>query len=388
MKMKLLLVSVQAWALLALVGCSSTPTTGCGLCRRPQAEFLYAYSFSNSSIETFNVDLNSGMLSSPTIIAGPPGSQGIAATPAGNVLYVSDSQADTIDAFSINPINGGLAPLMGSPFSVTASSPQAASGLAMNPNGKFLYVTEFSSGTVAGFSINRSTGVLSAVPGSPFPAGSGPVLAAEDASGKFLYVSNLLDPNGGISAYMTDSANGSLSLVPGSPFATVPNGSPQFLVVHPSGKFLYVVLDDANAGMGHVAAFTIGNNGALSLIAGSLFAAGNFPLGVAIDAAGKFLFTANNGDGTLSAFRIDSSTGALTVVAGSPFSAGTNQAGLPRCPYALEVDPTGKFLYSSDGCNPAMLTFGITPEGALASPSVTTTVGGAAPLFFKLVQVP
>jgi 6-phosphogluconolactonase (cycloisomerase 2 family) len=203
-----------------------------------------------------------------------------------------------------------------------------------------------------------------------------------DPSGRFLYVTLLNDSNGSIFAYTINSANGALSPVPGSPFATVANGQPQFLAVHPSGKFLYAGLDGPSA----VAAFAIRANGALAPVAGSPFPTGNFPLGLAVDRAGRFLYTADTGAGTISAFAVDQNSGALSALSGSPFSAGTNSAGLARSPYAMVTDTTSKFLYVSDGSNSAMLTFNISATGALSGPSVTTS--GGDPLYLTLVSVP
>ena len=51
----------------------------------------------------------------------------------------------------------------------------------------------------------------------------------------------------------------------------------------------------------------------------------------------EFAYVANNGDNTVSAYTIDSSTGALRAVAGSPFAAG-------RGPGSMTVDPSGRFV--------------------------------------------
>jgi DNA-binding beta-propeller fold protein YncE len=63
--------------------------------------------------------------------------------------------------------------------------------------------------------INSNNGALSVVGGSPFPAGSGPMVAAVDPTDKFLYVANHA---GNVSAYKINSSNGALSVVGGSPF--------------------------------------------------------------------------------------------------------------------------------------------------------------------------
>src|SRR5207249_9722292 len=60
----------------------------------------------------------------------------------------------------------------------------------------------------------------------------------------------------------------------------------------------------------------------------SPFVGGPVPVGVTVDLAGRFVFTANQGSyltnysGTVSAYAVDANTGALTPVPGSPFAAG------------------------------------------------------------------
>ena len=63
-------------------------------------------------------------------------------------------------------------------------------------------------------------------------------------------------------------------------------------------EFVYV----ANEGSANISAYKIKRNGALTPVAGSPFAAGTDPLGVAIDPNGKFVYVANNGSANVSAY--------------------------------------------------------------------------------------
>ena len=97
------------------------------------------------------------------------------------------------------------------------------------------------------------------VPGSPFPAGNTPFLFA--TTGKFLYVSNALD--GTVSGYSIDPTSGVLTPLAGFPFS-LPAAS---IVADPSGKFLY-----GASGAG-IFAFTINADGSLRPLSGSPFPA-------------------------------------------------------------------------------------------------------------------
>jgi DNA-binding beta-propeller fold protein YncE len=95
----------------------------------------------------------------------------------------------------------------------------------VHPTGQFVYVTSFgdghgnNSGYVFAFTIDGATGALTAIPGSPFPAGEGPWSATVDATGRFLYVANAFSlGRSEISAYTIDATTGALAAVPGSSF--------------------------------------------------------------------------------------------------------------------------------------------------------------------------
>ena len=49
----------------------------------------------------------------------------------------------------------------------------------------FAYVANNGDNTVSGYSINPTTGALTAIPGSPFPSGSGPNSVAVSPTGQF-----------------------------------------------------------------------------------------------------------------------------------------------------------------------------------------------------------
>jgi 6-phosphogluconolactonase (cycloisomerase 2 family) len=91
----------------------------------------------------------------------------------------------------------------------------------------------------------------------------------------------------------------------------------------------------ANSGSGDISAFTVAlDTGRLTPVVGSPFLTGNLPMAmIAFSppasnvAQQSFLYAANAGSGTLSGFTIGAD-GALTVVQGFPFPAGTNPQGL------------------------------------------------------------
>ncbi len=67
------------------------------------------------------------------------------------------------------------------------------------------------------------------MPGSPFAAGPLPTAAGTDPSGNFLYVAN--SGSRDVSVYAINKTTGALTQVPGSPFATSGLGLPCIAVV-------------------------------------------------------------------------------------------------------------------------------------------------------------
>jgi 6-phosphogluconolactonase len=142
-----------------------------------------------------------------------------------------------------------------------------AAGLAIDPKGQFLYAADSANNTIASFNI--AGGPLAAIAGSPFPAGTKPVGVTVDNTSSFVYSAN--QGSNDVSAFK--AASGALAQVAGSPFPVEPAGSvgtpqPVFLTVDVSNTFLYV----ANFGSSSISAFGIkSSDGTLGLITNSPF---------------------------------------------------------------------------------------------------------------------
>src|SRR5580658_4464262 len=169
---KLLSVVLTLASLLGLAGCNPLKGFNLGSCSTnclnvpPTPEFLYATSINH--ILTFTIDQSSGALSAPQVAAGPNQSIGMVASMNGQ-LYVSDFLNDAVDGYSINATSGALTAIPSSPFSLGGSPPGAGGLSAFAESGTYLYATDMNAGTVAGFLYNSSNGILTPVPGSPFP---------------------------------------------------------------------------------------------------------------------------------------------------------------------------------------------------------------------------
>jgi 6-phosphogluconolactonase (cycloisomerase 2 family) len=266
------------------IGTALSPTPVCnpGVCSNPigvavnsGGQFLFVLNQGSSpsisaSISVFNIDQTRGLLSPAsftTLAAASP--QFLAISPTQGFLYVSNGTAGSISAFAIGT-NGTLTELSGSPFSLGAGA--TAAGLAIDPKGQFLYAADSANNKIASF--NVAGGPLAAV--GSVPAGTKPVAVAVDNTSSFVYSAN--QGSNDVSAFT--SASGALTQVAGSPFLVQPTGSigapqPIFLTVDVSNTFLYT----ANVGSSTISAFGIkASDGTLGLLTNSPFVEGIQPL--------------------------------------------------------------------------------------------------------------
>ena len=367
-----LAVLVVCSGALTLVGCGGSsgppPCMGTG-CAPTTSD--YAFIATQGTVAAYLLDTSNGTVTTTLPTVNGPAEPSSVTLAAGKFLFVSDFVANAVSAFSVDSSTGMLTEVAGSPFPV--QSGQGASGLSSDPSGKFLFVAQPNTNEVAAFTISGS-GVLTAVAGSPFPAGTTPTNTVVDPSGKFLYVSDSEDALGSIWAFTIDSGTGVLTEIPGSPFATLVNGGPFGLAVHPNGKFLYAALAGSNGtSENKIAVEAIDSStGVLSTAVGSPFDTGNLPNGLAIDAAGKFLYSANMQDNNVSAFTIDGSSGGLTEISGSPFDAGPGAE-------TATVDPSGKLLFVTNQQSLSVNVYTIDAmSGALTTAAPITGSQGVA----------
>lgn len=230
----------------------------------PTAPFLYVANQTSGDITAFTVDPGTGSLGavagSPFLITPASNPQSLAISPKGDFLFVANPTQGTVAAFAIGT-NGVLTAVGGSPFAMGAGA--TPNSVAVEHSGRFLYVADTAHNAVLGFAI-QTNGTLTAIAGSPFAAGGGPFGLGIDPQGSLLFAANIA--SGNVSAYAIDRSSGALGPVTGSPFATGGVG-PSAVAVDSTTEVVYV----ADQGSHDVAAFAISSNGVLTPLKGSPF---------------------------------------------------------------------------------------------------------------------
>ena len=193
-------------------------------------------------------------------------------------------------------------------------------------SGADVYVTAYDSsvvpnvGYVFGFSVG-SGGTLTPLSGSPFAAGVKPSAIASDATSAHVYVTDF--SSGNVRGYTVSSGN--LTPLAGSPFPA--GNQPSAIVVDPSYPFAYV----ANSLDSNVTAYSI-SNGALSSI--GTYATGLQPVAIGIDPSTEhFLYTLNFLDNTVSGFELSITNGTLLDSQNSPFPSNAQPTAVAAVPH-------------------------------------------------------
>ncbi|MHB1951725.1 MAG: lactonase family protein, partial [Acidiferrobacteraceae bacterium] len=285
---------------------------------------------------------NGGGGGGPTLPACSP-----SAPTSTHYLFVAGLGDNALARYSVNA-SGTLQPLDCAPYGAAPGLSQPT-GLDYDTGANLLFVSNYTSNTVAAFSFNSSTGTASPVSGSPFAAGITPWAVTTDRLQQYVYVANGGSaPSQSISAYRI---GGPSTLTPVATSASA--AGPAFaLAADPVASYLYAA---DYSGPDTVSAYTINNTtGALSLI-GDFPAGGSYPRSVVVDPSGSYVYVANtdrsgdqcggtNPSGTTIAGFIIAAGGSLTSI-------GTFSSGL--APQSLAITSVGgsEFLYSANYCS-------------------------------------
>lgn len=221
--------------------------------------------------------------------------------------------------------------------------------ISLTTNGTVLYVLN-AGGTenITGFSIS-SSGSLASLPGSSRPlsgTGVGPAQVGFDPSGRWLVVTekntNRIDTyavagDGYASGPVVSPASGQ------TPFGFAFNQHGALIVSEAFGGA-------ANASA--VSSYTLGANGTLTVISGSVPTTETSACWIAVTGNGRFAYAANTGSATVTGYDVNSGHLAILDADGRTGSTGTS-------PGDAAVSRNGQFLYTLDGTSHTISAFAI-----------------------------
>ena len=179
-----------------------------------------------------------------------------------------------------------------------------------------------------------------------------------------------------------DAAKGTLS----DPVLAAETGSPSFLAIHPSKKYLYAVGEAGTPGQkgGGVSAFTIGSNGKLKLI-NQVSSVGAGPCHISLDQTGRMAMVANYGGGSVASYAIGddgSLSDAKTFVQHEGGSVDKRRQAGPHA-HSINRSPDNRFAFACDLGLDKVLIYAIDPAtGTMKLHGHGTVPPGSGPRHF------
>lgn len=211
-------------------------------------------------------------------------------------VYAVFELENQIYGWSVNPSTGALTALSGFPMTLSLNAPIVSFNeynIATNPAGTLLFVSDTGANEILVFQIS-SAGALTPVSGSPFSTPVEPGNLTTDGLGNYLYVAEDLSGHTGLEvlAYSigTGTNLGVLTTVTGSPFPfpmwqLQGDASGEYLVATTGNALFLSGSDDKNLYVFSIAQ-SGANAGAISEVSGSPFATTYSPFNIAVQPAG------------------------------------------------------------------------------------------------------
>ncbi len=290
--------------------------------------YLLAVDAGSNQISVLRIGLGGSLRLVPGGVVSSGGELPVSVAIRRGLVYVANASPtdSNLTGFSLGR-DGQLTAIPGSTVSLPDGSEPG--DVLFNGTGRKLVATLVGTSQIASFTVGWK-GLLTAAPGSPFPAqGLGP-FGSEFRPGapNQLFVSNA--HNGGttgtgtVSAFR-DSRDGSLSSIGDSPFADHQT-APCWVAISPDSRYLFAV----NTGSGTVSSYSIGGDGSLTLIGSTPVSAtggvGAVDAGLSPD--GGFLYLNESKIDAVGVFAVNG--GNLTELSSSPVAlpAGASPAGM------------------------------------------------------------
>jgi 6-phosphogluconolactonase len=291
-----------------------------GVAVSPDGQSVYVTNYSDNTVSQYDVGADGALSPKAGAIGGNEGPLGLAVSPNGKNVYVADGATDRVqpNITVYDVASDGTLALKG----YASSLGQDPQSLALSPDGKSLYLAQCCMDRgVAQFDVAPDGTLGPKSPAWAHISGLGAAGVAVSPNGKSVYVTSYV----GTAIYQFSvGADGKLS--PKNPASVqAPQCCTWGVVVSPNGKSVYVV----NSG-GYVDQFNVGAGGKLSPKSPAQVASGGGSQGIAVTPDGMSLYVPSVG---VDQFDIGAG-GKLSPKTPATVAAGSN-------PLGIAVNPLG-----------------------------------------------
>ncbi len=339
-----------ALALLGFSGCGDTSSNSNP--PTPTKSFVYVGNFSDRIIEVFSANSTSGTLApvQSFSVATPP--VALAAHPSGKFLYYTDS----LQVFALSVASDGTLTTIGSPLDAGVGC------VSLERAGNFVYAG--CSMRIAAYKINGD-GTLSTVAGSPFLFPLATKAMSVDPNGKALFV---VDNGGSISGYLH-----SFTLDPSTGAVTAGSGDQNFSSailtsssIDPAGTHLFLVSSSTLGGpvVDVLNEYTIGSNASLTFMPS--LALDWTPDLVAESPTDRVVYVSYQTNPRIQSYTIDTNWLVRKTSSSQTIS-------LP--PFRMKVDASGKLLVAALNGNLGVEVFPVDSSGNISASTGTFLQG-------------
>lgn len=250
--------------------------------------------------------------------------------------FVFTADPKGVAVYTRNDVTGILTPVPGSPF----PGKEPVNVITLDFAGRFLFTASYSPSKISMFTVDPNTGALQEVLNSPFAslATNTPVFLSTENTGQFLYVINFNGSQAGASSLETfqiDAAN--LELIPSQSLAIDLPGLFLSGATHRSGKSFYAFLHDTLSSIPNQGVFLLfdSSTGKFTLPSPNMgSSAGTFGCCLALDPQGNSLALGVSSLLTIYSLQVDGTFGT------SPGTGNANGEAL-----SMAFDTFGRFLY-------------------------------------------
>jgi 6-phosphogluconolactonase (cycloisomerase 2 family) len=348
-------------------------------------------------IHIFQVDRDTGALAPHAIVEIGTSPSCLALNADGTRLYsanetdrVGDNDEGTVSAFAINPNDGKLKLL-----NAARAGGAGPTYISLHPNGRFLLVANYFSGSVAVLPI-LADGRLGEPTDVKNPAGKvGPTRAQSAPPGSFAFSGHdhthahmiQADPAGHfvlhadlgldqLFVWKFDDNRGTLSFNSPPSVALPPGDGPRHFHFHPNGRWLYSIQEEGSA----IVRFDYDSQSGRLTARHTIstlppgYAGSNFCSEILVSSDGRFVYAGNRLHDSIGIFAVGP-TGDLTHVADE-----WTRGDYPR---SFTFDPTGNFLYCCNQRADNVTTFKVDRQtGRLTFTGRYTPVGNPSHIVF------
>jgi 6-phosphogluconolactonase len=321
----------------------------------PESKGIYSFHFDPSTGKTMPVQL-AGESLNPSFLAASPDNRFLYA--ANEVGDYKGEKSGGISAFAIDSRSGKLTFL-----NEVSSHGADPCHLALDKSGKHLLAANYTGGSVAVFPV-LPDGKLGDASSVIQHSGHGPNPERQEGphaheiqltpDQRFALAADLgLDE---LLVYRFDANKGTLAANDFAFGRADPGTGPRHFVIHPSGKFVFVLNEIGES----ITSFDFdARTGELRKLAtvSSLakdYKGKNDSAEIVNDASGKHLYASNRGPDDIAVFDVDSAKGALQLV--------EHVSTKGKAPRNFAIDPTGKYLFAANQESNNIVIFRIDPK--------------------------